>query len=197
MANRDMTGSLLAEAQKQAVTFFDLVKIKVPHGSERGFHLTNAPFDITFTHDSQAETYGSFGQLLALDALEENANFEIPNIKITVSGISAHDNNDQNFATKILGLNYIDRPVTIFRQFYDTEHNLVGTLEIFEGRIGDATIVADSEQCLVTLTIASNWQDFDRENGRFTNENSQKKLFAGDEGMQFAREVQKEIEWKP
>jgi hypothetical protein len=197
MANRSMTGSLLAEAQKKAVTFFDLVKIKVPHDSERGFHITNAPFDIVFTHDSQAETYGAFGQLLSLDAFEENASFEIPNIKITISGISAHDNNDQNFATKVLGLDYIDRPVTIFRQFYDTEHNLVGTVEIFEGRIGDVSIVADSEQCLVTLTIASNWQDFDRENGRFTNENSQKKLFSGDEGMQFAREVQKEIEWKP
>lgn len=197
MANRDMDSTLLAETQKQAVTFYDLVKIKVPHGSENGFHITNAPFDIVFSHDSVSETYGSFGQLLALDAFEENASFEIPDIKITVSGIEAHDNSDQNFATKIIGLDYIDRPVTIFRQFYDTEHNLVGTVEIFEGRIGDASIVADSEQCLVTLTIASNWQDFDRENGRFTNENSQKKLFSGDEGMQFAREVQKEIEWKP
>lgn len=197
MANRSMTGSLLAEAQKQAVTFFDLVKIKVPHDGETGLHLTTAPFDIVFTHDSVSETYISAGQLLSLDSLEENATFEIPNIKITVSGIEAYDNSGQNFATKILSLDYIDRPVTIFRQFYDTEHTLVGTVEMFEGRIGDLSVVADSEHCSLTLIIGSNWQDFDRENGRFTNENSQDKLFSGDLGMQFARDVQKEIEWKP
>jgi hypothetical protein len=58
-------------------------------------------------------------------------------------------------------------------------------------------MAADMETATVVVETASHWGDFDRENGRFTNENSQKAIFSGDEGFQFARDIQKEIEWKP
>ena len=69
---------------------------------------------------------------------------------------------------------------------------------MFEGTIQDVAIVATKESCSVEITTASHWVDFDRQNGRFTNENSQKSIsaFSADDGLQFSRDVQKEIEWK-
>lgn len=193
MANRGITGTLLTEVQKKAVTYVDMVFIDV----NGGYYVTTHNNPITY----QSNVYQSFGQLLSFDTIEENINFEIPNIKITISGIPAHDNSNQtNFATTVIGADYTDKDVKIYRKYFNADGSEItqdeGVIQIFEGTIQDASIAANKETCVVELTTASHWVDFDRQNGRFTNENSQKDAFSGDEGMQYARDVQKEIEWK-
>lgn len=194
MANRGLTGTLLTEVQKKAVTYVDLVFIDV----NSGYYITTHQNPIVY----DSNTYQPFGQLLSFDTIEENINFEIPNIKVTVSGIPAYDNSDNNFATTVIGADYTDKDVKIYRKYFNADGSEInpsgdeGVVQIFEGIIQDATILANKETCVVELTTASHWVDFDRQNGRFTNENSQKAAFSGDEGMQFARDVQKEIEWK-
>jgi hypothetical protein len=192
MANRGLTGTLLTEVQKKAVTYVDLVSIDV----NSGYFITTHTNPITY----DSNTYQPFGQFLGFDTVEENISFEIPNIKISVSGIPAHDNSDNNFATTVIGANYTDKDVKIFRKYFNADGSEIsqdeGVVQIFEGVIQDASIIANKETCTVELTTASHWVDFERRNGRFTNENSQKNAFSGDEGMQFARDVQKEIEWK-
>jgi hypothetical protein len=192
MANRGLTGTLLTEVQKKAVTYVDLVFIDV----NGGYYLTTHTNPITY----DSNTYKPFGQLIGFDTIEENISFEIPNIKISISGIVAHDNSDNNFATTIIGADYTDKDVKIYRKYFNADGSEIsqdeGVVQVFEGVIQDASILANKETCAVELTTASHWVDFDRQNGRFTNENSQKNAFSGDEGMQFARDVQKEIEWK-
>lgn len=190
MANRGLTSTILAEVQKTAVTYVDLVFIDV----NGGYYLTTHQNQITY----DSNIYKPFGQFLSFDTIEENISFEIPNIKVTISGILAYDNSDNNFATTIIGANYTDKDVKIYRKYFNEDGTDIsnGVVQVFEGTIQDASILANKETCAVEITTASHWVDFDRQNGRFTNENSQKNAFTGDEGMQFARDVQKEIEWK-
>jgi hypothetical protein len=193
MANRGLTGTLLTEVQKKAVTYVDMVFIDV----NSGYYLTNNTNPIVY----DSNTYEAFGQFLSFDTIEENIAFEIPNIKISISGIPAYDDSNNNFATTVIGANYTDKDVKIYRKYFNedgTEISGGGVIQMFEGTIQDVTIVANKETCVVELTTASHWVDFDRQNGRFTNENSQKSIsaFSADDGLQFARDVQKEIEWK-
>ena len=188
MANRGITGNLLTGVQKDAVIYYELVYIDV----NSGYRLTNSPYDLSYG----GHTYRSFGQLIGFDSVEESATFEIPSMRITVSGIEAYDNSDNNFATTIIGADYIEKDVAIYRQYINPNGGVLGTFQIYEGTIQGATIIADSEQCFVDIETASHWADFDRQNGRFTNENSQQSVFSGDEGFEYAKDVQKEIEWK-
>ena len=188
-----LSGATLTESQKQAVIYYDAVEIRLKDsgGTVQYYRLTQAPFDIGI--------YKSFGQLLNIESIEENAVFEIPSLKITVSGIEAYDNSDEHFASDIITSQYIGQPVQIYRYFYNTEGTQVGNFKIFQGEISSAVIVADTKTATVDIEVASHWVDFDRENGRFTNENSlqSESAHSADQGFKYAKDVQKEIEWKP
>ena len=192
MANRGLTSTILAEVQKTAVTYVDMVFIDV----NSGYYLTNHQNPIVY----DSNTYQAFGQFLQFDTIEENIAFEIPNIKISISGIPAYDDSNDNFATTVIGANYTDKDVKIYRKYFNEDGTDItnGVIQMFEGTIQDVAIVATKESCSVEITTASHWVDFDRQNGRFTNENSQKSIsaFSADDGLQFSRDVQKEIEWK-
>ena len=56
--------------------------------------------------------------------------------------------------------------------------------------------IEDSEDSSdVTVSAASHWKDFEKENGRRTNDNSQKIYFPSDEGFEFAAKTIKDLKW--
>jgi hypothetical protein len=189
MANRGVTGSLKTETEKQAVTYHTLVEILF----DTPIRVTDAPRDIT--HDSN--TYLAVGGILSFDEITENVSFEIPDVNITFSGLPFFDNSNRNLSTELQTADYTEKDVRILRHYSDLSGSTVGAFEVYKGRVQKISMAADMETATVVVETASHWGDFDRENGRFTNENSQKAIFSGDEGLQFARDIQKEIEWKP
>ena len=66
---------------------------------------------------------------------------------------------------------------------------------IFDGILTGYSIEDTEEESKVTVQMASHWKDFEKENGRRTNHNSQQLYFAGDEGFEFAPKSIKDLKW--
>jgi hypothetical protein len=173
---------------RTTTTYYELVKIE----TSTVFKVTNAPFDVTHSSD----TYSAAGALLSIDELENNMNFEVPKITIQVNGLKEFTDGEF-FIETMLGLQYVDRPVTIFRSYFD-QGTQIGTIEVFKGNIETAQLNYDpSGSCSVGIEVASHWSTWDKANGRKTNKNSQQYYYSSDTGLNNCEEVQKEILWKP
>ena len=52
-----------------------------------------------------------------------------------------------------------------------------------------------NKESIVGLQIVSNWADFEKKNGRKTNNTSQQRFFSGDLGMDFSSQTVQDIKW--
>lgn len=199
MSNRGITGAeLLAEVGKHSVEYYECVEIQV--GS--GYYITNAPRDLTV----DAQPYRALGQLLDFGDVEENITFEVAQLEVRVSALPAYDDNDASWTNRILNEEYQNRPVVISRVYIDANGDTVGSFEIYKGYINTVGIKhAPTGESSVSIDTSSHWIDFERTNGRFTNSTSQQhsgdlnaglQYFENDLGFEFAKRVQKDIEWK-
>lgn len=189
MTDRNMSASLVTETEKHVVTYYELVKIGV--GS--GYYLTNAPFDINYGGNN----YISAGSLISVDGVEENAGFEIERLNIVVGGIDPLPGDTDPFIKRILGLDFIDKDIIISRIYYN-QGSAVGTVQLYNGYINSAGVERGlgEQGVIVKIESSNNWTDFARLNGRHTNDNSQQSVFPGDLGLEHAKQVQKQVEWK-
>jgi hypothetical protein len=184
---------------RQTTAYYELVKIET---SPTAYYITNAPFDVSY----DSNTYKSAGAALSLGAIESNIEFQIPKLSIQIGGIYDIANGDMEppFIQTVQSINYVDRPVTIYRSYYD-QGNFIssGTFEVFKGYIDSAVInYQPSGTTSVTLETSSQWVRFSDINGRRTNTNSHRDKFSSpspgniDTGLDNCKEVIKEIIWK-
>lgn len=201
MANRGITNpQVLAAIAAKTVQYYELVSIETVQNTVTVvYYLTNAPADITY----QGNTYKAFGQLLGFDTVEENSSFEIPTLKLNISGIAPYEPaSGESFLKIILDPTtiYIDKTVVIHRVFLNHDQLIAGDdsgFELYRGYINSASCDHDAfGATTVGLEVSSHWINFDRATGRRTNSNSQDYWYPGDLGFEFSKEVQKEIEWK-
>lgn len=199
MANRGITNPELIDAMtSKTVTYWECVDITLSlAGTLTTYRLTNAPYSISVGNF----TYVSFGQLLDISVIEENVNFEIGSLSISLSGLAPIEPNTGDPILAVFMRDdtaYIDLPVVIQRVYVDENYDQLGSIEIFRGYITRAGAEHDADgDSSVGIEAANHWADFERITGRRTNTNSQQFFFPGDLGMDYSIEVQKEIEWKP
>jgi hypothetical protein len=183
---------------RQTTAYYELVKIE----TSTAYYITNAPWNVTY----DSNTYKSAGAALSLGAIESNIEFQIPKLSIQIGGIYDIANGDMEppFIQTVQSINYVDRPVTIYRSYYD-QGNFIssGTFEVFKGYIDSAVInYQPSGTTSVTLETSSQWVRFSDINGRRTNTNSHRDKFSSpspgyiDTGLDNCKEVIKEIIWK-
>lgn len=176
---------------KETIQYFDCVKIAID--TTHTYYLTQAPFNLTLT---DSNTYIAAGGLLQMTEFVDNANFSIEQLEIQLAGIVSLPTGETVLKT-IQELDYIDKPVTIYRAFmedYAVAHEVVlykGYINSISAALGD-----QGDSTTASISTSSHWTDFDRVSARYTNENSQKSIHSGDEGFSFAKEVQKEVQWK-
>lgn len=179
----------LQQAQQSPITeYYELVKILVGDN----YYITNAPYNISYGGD----TYTAFGMLLGFDAIEDNSTMDIASLNISVSGI-APNSTGQSAIRDFIDADYINATVEIWRQ-YRIQGQRQGEVQIYRGFVTSADLIqSTAESSSVLIKTANHWSDFNRVANRRTNDNSQQNLYSGDLGMEFAKEVQKEITWKP
>jgi hypothetical protein len=182
---------------RQITAYYELIKIE----TSTPYYVTNAPFDISFG----GNTYKSAGAALSFGAIESNIEFQVPRLSIQIGGIYDIANGDMEppFIQTVQSLQYIDRPVTIYRGYYSQGLTVaLATFEVFKGYIDSAVInYQPSGTTSVTLETSSQWVRFSDINGRRTNTNSHRDKFSGapgniDTGLDNCKEVIKEIIWK-
>lgn len=183
---------------RKTTAYYELIKIET---SPTAYYITNAPFNVTY----DSNTYISAGAALSFGAIESNIEFQIPKLNIQIGGIYDIVNGDMEppFIQTVQSLDYVDRPVTIFRSYFDQGTSITsGTFEVFKGYIDSAVInYQPSGTTSVTLESSSHWVRFSDINGRRTNTNSHRDKFSGtpgsiDTGLDNCKEVIKEIIWK-
>ena len=111
-------------------------------------------------------------------------------MNITLSGV------DQTYIALFLNSNYIDTKVSIYRAVMNDAAAVIGSpILIFNGVMTGYEIEDSQSDSTIKIAIASHWKDFEKENGRKTNDNSQKIYFPNDEGFEFAAKTIKELKW--
>ena len=149
-------------------------------------YLTDWDRDIS----ALSATWNSSPHFLGVGDVKETSDFRVNTVDITLSGV------EQSYVSLFLSQNYIDVPAKIYRAVLDDNDVVIGSpILVFNGVITNYDIQDSKSESTVTVQIASHWKDFEKENGRKTNDNSQKIYFPNDEGFEFAAKTIKDLKW--
>ena len=197
MARPNISASYLDHLVQRETMPFDLVYADIGEiETSTPLRISNAGryIDISGSGDPDLDD-GQFipqSSLLNISSIEEDANFQIGEVNVTLSGVNGAA------ISLLLGNPYLDRTVKIWRGLFDSEYNVVGTpVLIFDGHISGANITDDPEdgRSTVQVSVSSQWVDFERRNGNKTNDAEQQSRFPGDKGLAFAAESIRNIRW--
>ena len=91
----------------------------------------------------------------------------------------------------------MNKRVVVYRAILDDNYNFTSddVFTVFDGFIMGYSIDETNDTASVTLTVASQFADFERTNGRRTNPASQQVHFANDLGMNFSAQIVKDLKW--
>ena len=149
-------------------------------------YLTDWDRDIS----ALSATWNSSPHFLGVGDVKETSDLRVNTVDITLSGV------EQSYVSLFLSQNYIDVPARIYRAVLDDNDVVIGSpILVFNGVITSYDIQDSKSDSTVTVQIASHWKDFEKENGRKTNDNSQKIYFPNDEGFEFAAKTIKDLKW--
>jgi hypothetical protein len=137
-----------------------------------------------------SNTWNSSANFIGVGDVTESQELRVNDLTLTLSGV------DQTYVAIFLANNYIDVPINVYRVILDNADAVVGApILIFDGILTGYAIEDTEEGSKVTVQMASHWKDFEKENGRRTNHNSQQLYFAGDDGFEFAPKSIKDLKW--
>ena len=185
-----MTRSLTTTVKNHLATN----EIKPIHLVTIGFstpaNLTDCIFDITSSVSGSSVTYSSSRFLINRPSFTEQVDLSKSSLSLLISGA------DQTYISVVLNENVVNDSVTIFRGFLDSNNSLIADpFMLYKGTIDTFAIQENEQDSTVNLTVVSHWADFNKENGRKTNNNSQQRFFSTDVGMDFSSETVRDIKW--
>ena len=157
--------------------------------SER-VYLTNASFDITSSVSGTSRTYLANGHLRGITGVSETNTPSKNSLIVNLSGV------DQTYISVALNLNIFNRDVYIYRGFLDANLALIADpFLLFYGTIDEYKITDTTKSASINLTVTSHWGNFSKQSGRTTSDNSQRRFFSSDRGMEFSALTVSEIKW--
>jgi len=181
--SRGIPASLVSAFNSDA--FYLATLLRISRGGTV-FNLTDAPNNLTF-----GSTYVSQGFILEMSQASESQELRVNDMTISLSGV-----NQAFIASFLNDNNFVNDTVTVLRAVYNPANNAVsGAMVYFEGRIANYGIDEDEDSSTVAITVSSHWADFEKVNGRKTNQNSQQQFFPNDLGFQYASKVVKDLRW--
>ena len=184
--------STLAElVAKEVIEYYDCVAINID--ATHNYYFTQAPYNLTLADGNK---YLAAGGLLSMSDYTDNAAFSIDKISIGIAAVVEMEPGKSALET-IQTLQYIDKPVTIYRAFME-QHQVEHQIILYSGYINTISAAFDTQgdTTQATIDISSHWTDFDRVSTRYTNSKSQQEFFPNDLGFDYAVDVQKEVTWR-
>ena len=158
-------------------------------------YLTTSNIDISYDSttapDAGTNTYLAQGQFLDYGNIVESADLRISSIDMEFTAV------DTTTIALLMSNDYIDKRVVIYRAVLDDDYSFTSDdiWLMFDGTITAYGIKETENTATVTITIASQFADFLRKNGRRTNPSSQNIHFSSDKGMDFSPQIVKDIKW--
>ena len=189
MAGRGMSAEVLAEIGKDELYFFNLLEFAWNEGTD---YITDFPRDLEW----DGNTYLSTGDLLSVPVISETLGIRVNTVSFTLSGVN------QSNISKALSTNFIGLPITIYRGFFSTEAPSVNDIIedpiiLFKGYISAFSLSEDpvTGTSKLSWSAASHWSDFERKNGRQTNDRTHQELFPGDRFFEYAGQTVEDFKW--
>jgi hypothetical protein len=176
MSQRNASAAVLSEiAASKAIPFY-LFEGYWPSGV---VYLTNSASDIVWNGHTYLAGLGAF---LKFDSVEESVDMESTGTQVGLSGVPSE------MIALLETQDFINRPLRIYKGFFDSAGQVIPTpILIFDGLMDSVEFSEDPGQGTAEINIPafSNWVDFEKTNGRYTNDSQQKQLFEGDRGLEF------------
>tara|TARA_R100000773_G_scaffold24574_1_gene21610 strand:- start:170 stop:736 length:567 start_codon:yes stop_codon:yes gene_type:complete len=153
-------------------------------------YLTNASFDITSSVSGTSRTYLSNGHFRGITGVQETNRPTKNTLSLSLSGV------EQTYVALALTNNIINNEVYIYRGFLDANQALISDpFLLFFGTIDEFRVNDNTNTANVILSITSHWGNFSKTSGRTTTDNSQKRFFSGDKGMEYSALTVRDIKW--
>ncbi|MFH1984118.1 MAG: hypothetical protein ABIL58_19945 [Pseudomonadota bacterium] len=185
MTSRGASASVIAEVAKNQNRPIHLVQVIFDSTT---FYLTDAYRNIIW----DGHTYLMTGHFMGISDISETATLQVSSVTLSLSGV------DQAFISQFLNYDYTDRQVLVYRAWLDDSEAVISSPVLwFDGRMDEPVIDEDPEtgKCIVAVTCANHFVDFEKQSGRYTNHESQQIFYPGDKGFSFASEIVTDIVW--
>ena len=185
-----MTRSLTTAVKNELATN----DIKPVHLITIGFstpvNITDCSFSLTSSVSGASVTYNASDFILGISNHTEETDITKSTVSLNLSGA------DQTFISTVLNENVVNDDVTIYRGFLDSSNALIADpMMLYKGKVESFPIKETDTNSEISLSIVSHWADFEKKNGRKTNNTSQQRFFSGDVGMDFASQTVQDIKW--
>ena len=153
-------------------------------------NITDCSFSLTSSVSGASVTYTASDFILGISNHTEETDITKSTVNLNLSGA------DQTFISTVLNENVVNDSVDIFRGFLDDSNALISDpFLLYRGKIDSFDIAETDKDSQVNISIVSNWADFEKKNGRKTNNTSQQRFFSGDVGMDFSSQTVQDIKW--
>ena len=183
---RSLTSAVKTELATNDIRPVHLITI----GFATPVNLTDCSFSLTSSVSGSSVTYNASDFILGISNHTEETDITKSSVNINLSGA------DQTFISTVLNENVVNDSVDIYRGFLNSSSALISDpFLLYRGKIESFEISENDNTSAVGLSIVSNWADFEKKNGRKTNNTSQQRFFANDVGMDFASQTVQDIKW--
>jgi len=161
-----------------------LVDIGTASGTQR---FTDAFFDI----DYDSNTYSAQGSFLGIGTAEESNEVIVGKTQISLSALET--SNITTFATSSI----INKAVTIRLAFLNpTDYSIVAEpIIVFKGKIQSYAVNDAKKTSTIVLEVASTFANFEKTNGRKTNQGSLQREHPNDHSFEFSDQTVADIPW--
>ena len=191
---KQFSSELQTALARNAIVSFVLLNIN-------GTRYTDCSFDITSSIEGTSNVYSAQGNFLSITETDENSDLAISSIQLELSALVP------SIVTTFAVPTIINQDVSIFRVFFDqSTGELIGDSTgdtgflIFKGRVGGYRITDAENTATVTLTVESQFANFEKIACRRTNLDSWQRGYDGlstanDFAMQFSHETINDLSW--
>ena len=189
--SRNLDSSLETKLAGRSLFAVDLVELHLT--TPLYFTTTNIDidFDSATAPDAGTNTYLAQGQFLYYGNIVESSDLRIGQVDLTFTAV------DTTTVALLINNNYMNKRVVIYRAVLDSDYSFTSNdvFTVFDGTIMNYSIRESEGTATVTMTVSSQFADFERTNGRKTNPASQNVHFSTDKGMDFSTQIVKDIKW--
>ncbi len=189
--SRKLSAGLITSLTGRRQIVADLVEIHL----STAVYLTNSFIDLSYDSDTAPDTgannYTAQGQFLALGNVDESRDLRVGSMTLAFTAV------DFTTLAYVLNNDYIDRRVVLYRAVLSDDYTIDSTkvFQYFDGRIKEFAISESPTSAMLSLSVGSQFADYEKLSGRRTNSDSQQRFFANDVGFEFAPQIQTDIKW--
>tara|TARA_R100001086_G_scaffold218452_1_gene135160 strand:- start:3779 stop:4345 length:567 start_codon:yes stop_codon:yes gene_type:complete len=183
---RGLTTAVKNELATQNIMPVYLITIGFP----TPINITNHSHDLTSSVSGSSVTYLAQGHLIKINNINETSTPSKNTLRIVLSGV------DQTYVSIVLNTSVIGDTVRIYKGYLDSSNALIADpFLIYYGTVDQVGVTDSSTTATVGLSVTSHWGAFEKRSGRTTSDNSQRRFFSTDKGMEFSAISVADIEW--